>query len=237
MEPWIMRSTCTGPACLDAQLCYTVRSLAPFSPIVGLGIDDQLESSSVTVRKPAALCLPASANGDPVLDPTTHQESYKAKQALRHVKQHGLQVSDRFGTRSLDTVAPDRLLVPTTTNPGPLPPLPPTPGVADHFKCYRVRVSPGTTPFPAGTSLSVADDFENRTLVLKKPSRLCLPADVNGTGIVRPGSSLLCYQAKRAAGAPKHERVSPILTANGFGAGQLGSKREDELCLPATVAP
>src|SRR5262245_30562980 len=236
MEPWIMRSACNGPQCLDAQLCYTVRSLAPFAPIQGVGLDDPLESTTATVRKPAALCLPASANGDPVLDAATHQESYKVKQPLRHVKQHGLQVTDRFGARSLDTVAPDRLLVPTTKSLGS-PPSPPTPGSADHYKCYTVRVTSGTTPFPAGTSLSVADDFENRVLVLKKPRRLCLPADVNGGGIVRPGSSLLCYQAKRAAGAPKHERVSPILTANAFGAGQLGSKREDELCLPATVAP
>ena len=83
----------------------------------------------------------------------------------------------------------------------------------------------------------MTNDFDDLPHVLKRPRHLCLPADVNGAGTVRPDASLLCYRAQRAPGLPRHALVAPIYAANGFGTGRFGSKRVDELCLPATLLP
>jgi hypothetical protein len=153
------------------------------------------------------------------------------------VRQSGVQVLDQFGELTVDTVKADRLLVPTTKGLGSDPSLPP-PGAADHYKCYKVKISRGTPKFPRGVTATVVDQFENRVYDIKKPRRLCVPVDKNGEGIERPAAHLMCYRVRRARGQPNHTRVEgQIHTNNQFGLGQLDTVKEEDLCVPALKNP
>ena len=46
--------------------------------------------------------------------------------------------------------------------------------------------------------LSVVDQFASQVLDIKKPARLCVPADKNDEGILDPVSHLMCYQVRPA---------------------------------------
>jgi hypothetical protein len=118
------------------------------------------------------------------------------------------------------------------------PPVPPGAGVADHYKCYKVKITPGTLKFPKGKQATVADQFQARLYDVKKPQRLCVPVDKNGEGIVHPAVHLMCYQVKPAKGEPKHAKVvGQIHTEKQFGALRLDTVKEDELCVPADTVP
>ncbi len=55
-------------------------------------------------------------------------------------------------------------------------------------------------------------------------------------GILDPVTHLLCYKVRPAQGEPRHAKRSGVHTANGFGAGQLDTLKEEKLCLPAAIA-
>lgn len=71
---------------------------------------------------------------------------------------------------------------------------------------------------------------------LKKPKRVCLAADVDAAEVRDPASRILCYQAKPAAGQPKHAKRTGLFVEGGFGAGQLDALKEGELCVPSEVS-
>jgi predicted dienelactone hydrolase len=224
-----------GTPVLDHFMCYTARTTKKTDKFAATSatLADALESGDVTLKKTTALCLPADKNGEGVTDDCTHLKAYQLK-GPKHAKQAGITVTDQFGTLSLDTTKADRLLVPAAKQLGGVPH---EPGDSlDHFKCYRVKTTKGTPRFAKNTRADVVDQFESRTYDLKRPSRLCVPADKNGEGIVNGADHLLCYRAKRAKGEPKHaKRKGTIHTRDQFGDEQLDSKAEEELCVPATV--
>jgi ELWxxDGT repeat protein len=157
----------------------------------------------------------------------------------KHEKQTSVQVDNQFGTVFLDTVKPDRLLVPAAKAlEGPVaPPDPGTHGV-DHVKCYKVKITPGSHRFTPIEGVAVADQFTGETpkrFDLKKPVRLCTPAKKNQEGIKNPTAHLLCYQAKPAKGEPKHTAVKGIFVSDQFGPQQLDTVKEDEFCVPSTM--
>jgi hypothetical protein len=203
-------------------------------PTVGL-IDD-FETTTALVKKPKALCLPANKDGEGVDDAVTHEQGYPIKQTTKHVRQVDVTVTDQFGTLHVDTIKAAQLLVPTNKGLG-APPSPPTPGVEDHYKCYKIKITKGTTPFPKGTQATVEDQFHGPRLYdVKKPKQLCNPVNKNGEGVEHPLAHLLCYQVKPAQGQPKHVPIKgQIFTANQFGPGRLDTIKEDLLCVPATA--
>jgi hypothetical protein len=74
---------------------------------------------------------------------------------------------------------------------------------------------------------------------LKKPTRLCtsvektrLP-DGEPEPIKNEATHLMCYQAKPATGEAKHVKVLGIHVNNQFGAEQLDTIKEEELCVPS----
>ena len=109
----------------------------------------------------------------------------------------------------------------------------------DHYKCYKIRVTPGTSPFPKGTTASVGDQFASpaKTLALKKPKHLCNPVSKNGEVVKNANARLLCYLAKPAPGQPKHVRVSGVQTNNQFRPEILQTIKEAEFCVPSVVVP
>lgn len=225
-------------ACIDHYLCYKTKATTPFTPRSAT-LADQFESRSVEVQKPKALCLPANKNGEGIHDPATHEKSYQIKPAVKPAPRVNLLVEDQFGTLRVDAIKPDRLLVPTTKGLGS-PPAPPAPGVADHYQCYKARITPGTAKFPRGVQVLVSDQFTSpaKRLDVKRPRRLCNPVDKNGEGIERATAHLMCYRVKPAMGQPKHVHVvGQIHTQNQFGAERLDTIKEEELCVPAVKTP
>jgi hypothetical protein len=109
----------------------------------------------------------------------------------------------------------------------------------DHFKCYAVRMPRGAPRFTAIPGVSLDDDLLDLGIRfdLKKPTRLCLPADQNGEGIQNAALALMCYQAAAARGEPRFTGVSGIHVHTDFGPEQLHAARAEELCVPSTVAP
>ncbi|MBI3247098.1 MAG: hypothetical protein HYZ50_11400 [Deltaproteobacteria bacterium] len=164
---------------------------------------------------------------------TPRQTSF-CQRAPEHVRQTNLTVENQFGSLQVDTLKPDRLLVPTAKSlSGPVPA--PTPGI-DHFKCYSVRVTPGTPKFLKDMQVFAVDQFQQPTLYdIVKPTRLCAPVNKENEspGVETHAAHLMCYQVKAARGQPKHMRVPNIYTNNQFGPELLDTTKEEELCAPS----
>lgn len=208
-----------------------------FIPPPPVGLADQFETKTHNVKKPLALGNPANKNNeDPdALTYPHHLKAYLIKEtpgALPHVKRSNIRVDNQFGTIFVNTVKPDRLLAPTAKSHVSSPPPPVNPPV-DHFKCYKVTPTPGTSPFRPRQA-TVVDQFNQpKVFDVKKPTRLCNPVDKNGEGIQQPDAHLMCYQVKKAIGQPNHNPVLGLFVNNQFGPERLNTVVEEELCLPS----
>jgi DNA-binding beta-propeller fold protein YncE len=226
------------PPPLGPFLCYKARTArrTPRFTARSAALAGGFEDTTAAVKKPAALCNPADVAGAGIADEDTHLESYAMRPGEKAAKQKGLAVSDALGSLVLDALKPDRLRLPSAKDlAAPVDPLADPP--LDAYECYKAKVSKGTPKLPKGTQVTVADQFESeRTLDVKKPSRLCVPVGVDGAAVLHPEAFALCYRVKPARGEPRHTRRTGVHTANAFGAEQLDTVKEDELCLPAVVA-
>ena len=223
---------------LGPFLCYKAKTAkgAPRFAARGVALAGTFENGPATVSKPAALCNPVDLAGAGIADAATHLETYKLRPAVKATKQKGLTVTDALGTRVLDAVKLDRLRLPSAKGlEGPVPPLAEPP--IDAYECYKAKVSKGTPKLPKGTQVTLSDQFEAaRSFDVKKPTRLCGPAGVDGGKVLDRAAFLACYRVKPARGEPRHTRRALVHTANSLGAEQLATVREDELCLPAALA-
>jgi hypothetical protein len=206
-----------------------------FQPLSGIGLVDQFGSGTVDVKRPASLCLPTDEMGG---DPTApshaaHLESYLIK-GPHDPPQTNVKIVNQFGTIFVDAFRADRLLVPTTKSLVATPPLLPTP-VVDHFECYKSKVTKDTPKFDAIGGVTLEDQFGTQTVLVKKPSRLCTPVDVNGGDPSAPGhpDHLMCYRIK----APRFARITSIFVNNEFGPGTLDAFKPAELCVPSLKNP
>ena len=222
-------ATCTfEPNFLDHYMCYRTKLTSPFAQIP-LTLADQFESSPATVKRPLALCPPLDKNGEGINDPTTHMEAYQIKQTVVQHVPRIVSTLDQFGSLILKTRKAQLLTVPTNKGLGTVPPPPPA-GIADHYKCYPVKIVPPSPPFTPVTVTGV-DQFENRVYTLDRLRFLCNPVDKNGEGIKTPSGHLLCYRVKTAV---DHTKVIGLInTANQFGVETMDTRREEMLCVPA----
>ena len=240
------RATTCGPVndpddCLDDFTCYLAwitKGTPSFTPVSGVSLVDDFETATVTVAKQGHLCAPADKNAEGVHDEDTHLMSYVIKeQSPKHIRRGSIRITNQLEQIRVDTVKPELLLVPTAktlTQPGPSAPNPLTHSV-DHYKCYKVRVTPGT-PLPAqDRKVSSSDQFTQpaKLLTLRKPRHLCLPVDKNGEGIKNPDVHLLCYAAKPARGEPKHVPREGVFVNNQFGPLRINTVKEREFCIPS----
>jgi len=149
-------------------------------------------------------------------------------------------VTNQLGTLHVDTLKADVLFVPSNKNLSTQPPAPDNNAIGvDHYKCYKIRVTPGTPKFPKGVTVTVGDQFTSpaKVFAVRKAKHLCNPVSKNSETVKNPGARLLCYQAKPAAGQPKLTRVSGIQTNNQFRPEVLQTIKESELCVPSVVGP
>jgi hypothetical protein len=241
--PGVGQGACTPPldSCLDDFTCYTAwvtKNTPAFTPVASVSLSDQFETVTASVSKTVSLCAPANKNDEGVVDAQTHLFTYLIKnQTPKHIRRGAVRVTNQLEEIRVDTVKPEFLLVPTAktlTQPGPPPPNSGAHDV-DHFKCYRVRVTPGTPVSAQDRKVSVSDQFTDpaKIVTLRKPRHLCLPVDKNGEGIKNPQAHLLCYAARPARGEPKHIRREGVFVNNQFGPLRIDTIREQELCIPS----
>ena len=97
----------------------------------------------------------------------------------------------------------------------------------DNFKCYKAKDL--KDPKFAATTVALADQFavNDGDFEVKKPSLLCVPVDVNGSGTANPDELLTCYKSKGPK-LDKNDRPRVEIT-NQFGTAQL------EILKPASV--
>lgn len=230
-----------APPPLDTFVCYQARtnpSVERFGP-VEVTLTDALDgATSHTVTDPSAICVPGSIDGSPIIDAAVHLEGYRlhnTPETSKHDRRTGLFMRG-LGPVFLDTLRPETLLVPASMDPTS----PPTAPVAtahdvDHYKCYKARITKRTPKYwPKGVQLRAADSLEDRAYDLKRPTRLCTVVEKNGEGIKHPERRMICYQAKRAKGEPKHAPRIGIHTATQFGSGRLDTRKVESICMPAT---
>jgi hypothetical protein len=106
----------------------------------------------------------------------------------------------------------------------------------DSFLCYKSRV-PKAAPKFLGTTVPVTDELETRSLDVKGPRVLCIPADVGG-GVSDPDTKLLGYGAKPPRGSAKYSGENNVQILNDLGELYVDAKpRPTRLLVPTTTDP
>ena len=205
-----------------------------------VSLTDGFDAATVdhTAIKPAALCAPADKNGEGVIDVDTHLLSYQVKVAKGQPKhaRATVMVMNQFGLSTLDTIKPDRLLVPAGKDLlAPVAEPDSTAHDVDHYKCYKAKTSKGTPKFAGVSALPVVDQLESVNYDVSKPTRLCRPVDKNGEGIKNGLGALTCYKVKPSKGQPKHTKRSQVYTNDQLGPGIFDTVKQDELCVPSAI--
>ncbi len=226
--------TTTGPATTTTIpghfQCYEIKPAAFTGPLVTS--QDQFGTLGLTLRYPHRLCAPADKNQEGMDDPVQHITGYSVK-APRFIKQTNQLVRNQFGDLTLDVVRPDLFMVPTAKNLQSQPPPLSLPTI-DHFACYKVKRSRGAAKF-APRSVTIGDQFENITLNVLRPMRLCAPSNKNGEDPTAPAhpTHLLCYKAKSST---PFGTIAANIT-NQFGPDQVQLIHRRELCVPSEKNP
>ncbi len=227
-------SSCLSKRLLNHFECYRLKP-PTFVARRGVTLDDQLGPGSVDVKRPLGLCAPADKNDE---DPTApsdadHLVAYKMRQRTPvFARRTSVPVANQFGTFVLDVVKPDLLLVPSAKSLTSTPPAPTAPAV-DHFKCYKVARARAHI-----NGVKVDDQFGTLSLDVRKPTRLCIPADKNGEGIQDSAALLLCYRARVHPGTPGFVPPSgPVFTNNQFGTMTARVVKTRDFCVPSLLNP
>ncbi|HXJ33194.1 MAG TPA: lysyl oxidase family protein [Candidatus Eisenbacteria bacterium] len=228
------------PACTPGSfLCYGTRvggrpepRLAP-APTVGLL--GSFGAFDMRVTRSRELCTPAVAGTSPMTDATTHLRAYAAVDPARFTPVRGVRIVTQLGETALDVLRPDGFAGPGATDAVADPPAP----VAGHhsvdrFACFRVKTSRTARKAAHADEVAVSDRFlSSRTLVVKKPRRLCSPVAVDGTPVLIATRHLLCFDVAR----PPAVRSGRIHVRDGLGATVVDLGRPRELCLVAEKNP
>lgn len=227
-------------------LCYKVRASkgSPrFQTIPEVFLTDQFEETVVNLTAVNALCNPADAAGEGIPDAAAHLKDYrpvgnKDWESPKHTPRLNLTVRNRFGEIMIDTVRPDGVMVPSATSlAGPVDPLDTFEHAIDSQICYTVKLSRQANRFTTISRVPVLDEFNRpRLLDIRKPTRLCNPADRDFNGIVNPDLHLMCYQVSPSAGQARFVATTGINVNNDYGPDILDTSGEDELCVESTLA-
>jgi hypothetical protein len=232
--------------CYKAKKATAPRGQPPFpafSPLSGLLVEDQFGPVQLDLKKTVGICTPVDKNGSDPTAPSeaTHLEGYKVKltkldppQAKFAKSTHTVQ--NQLGTIRLKLLAVDRLMVPSNKAPGTGGAPPYTANDVDHFKCYKAAKAKGET-FAVQT-VSLMDQFGGPLYYdLKKPTRLCAPANKENSDPEAPSHAghLVCYHAKLTrldTAQPKFEKTR-VSTNNQFGPAVIDAIKVEELCIPS----
>jgi hypothetical protein len=227
-------ATFTGPAStptprppLDHFQCYQMPR-RPFA-VQRVSLTDVFGSSTVDVIRPKRLCNPADKNDEDSQAPNDpgHLTGYSIRQTTPGSTHVNVQVTNQFGTVTVELASADMLLVPAAKS--LTSPPPPLADPIDHFKCYRVF-----TGRQRVAGLTIDDEFGTLTEKLTRPVRVCLAADKNGEGVPDPTSALTCYKVYQTS-APFFRGKSPIYVNDQFFSGTTSVNLLRELCVPSQL--
>jgi cysteine-rich repeat protein len=219
---------------LPAFQCYQVKAYegeAPFVRVEDVDVVDAFFTRTVDVKKPWAICAPANLNAQDSNAPLAadHLEAYTLVNEQVDAMD-GIEVTNRFGTQSLDIRSSGTLMVPTAASFLGSPDAP-TASI-DHFSCYKVRRTPGSeVAFP---QVSIVDRFGGLAVQVLKPTTLCAPADKNGEA---PGADLhsgflTCYATKPVNKSPRFTPHEIVYLNNQFGPEANEAFKMRALCVP-----
>jgi len=235
-------ATLDPTVCLDHFTCYAATHTAGaprFLSVYALPLTDTFGSTTADVRKLRMLCAPASVNGnDPgAVGSPEHLEEYVTRVTPRFEKTTNRRIVNQFGTLLVDVVKPTGLALPTATSLVAIP-QPIAAPATDEFQCYRIRPARGGARFTPVVDVVLEDEFGSFTVDVRKPKRLCAPADRfgNDPGARSHRGFLTCYQFKQTS-VPKFAKVTPLFASNPFGSETLDVKSRSELCVPSLLDP
>jgi hypothetical protein len=233
--------TCVGsppvPAsCKDSYLCYRgspTKGFATFRPVYAHGANDPFGPTSIDLRTPQVLCVPSNIEGDAIAAPDTHMVGYLGRTRQPTTMPPEVDIVDRFGTFTMIPDGIGRFFAPSGFNldaPASAPPA----EIADHRVCYRVkRAAPD---IPRNTTIEIGNQLEAKDYIVSRPRHLCLAVGTDGSPVMNPNAHQTCYRVKPARKQPKHQRLrSRIHIENELGALRLDTRREVEVCVPATL--
>jgi len=209
----------------DHFMCYELRRQPRFAGRSGDSLADQFGPSTVDVRDRKRLCNPADKNDEGILHPSEHLVAYTIRQTAPDFDTiRDIRLVNQFGEIEVDLARPDYLMVPSLKfhlmmERGPAP------FTTDHFKCYDLRR--GRTR----TTVNVTDQFGDLVVNVKRPERLCVPADKNGGGIQHPADHLTCYRVK--TDPRRLASGTPFLIDNQFEQETVIVTGPRELCVPS----
>jgi hypothetical protein len=101
----------------------------------------------------------------------------------------------------------------------------------DDFLCYATKLTRGGPRFTPALAVRLNDTLGSTRFNVRKPTRLCAPADKDGNGIVDPIANLERYTLQRMRGTPRYARSTRrVVTA--LGTLSLDTIRPDQLLVP-----
>ena len=216
------------------QLCYWVNAPQQRFDAIEVTVADALGTARGVVQRPAWLCGPADLNGADPTAPTALGSfvgyrlrlTAKPRPAARHT------VSNAFGSQTVAVDGHSSLLMPSTQQLNSAPTAPSLPAV-DHFACYGARAVHVGGRNGTQQTVTLQDRFGAYGGALGRATRLCLPADINGTSPGAPAhpDALLCYRLRSV----RHVNVGRVFTADDRGTATLVPRFTEELCLPSII--
>ena len=248
-----------GPSCVrarelagDAFLCVDARApratraepVPTFHSRVAVTAVDRFtlpfpsERYTLDLKKAEAFCWPVRLDGQEVPDPLSGLEAYDAKRTRRKPAPPPLPAASEaietsLGTATVKIGGVEALQVPTLATGsvgGGIGP------ARDHYGCYDVRAERGGAERRGVLKVEVRSADAATLIEVRKPERLCVPANVRGDDPTAPKHplDLLCYDAR----APRGARVGSaedglVATRNGFGNELLRLGAAGLLCVPA----
>ena len=106
-----------------------------------------------------------------------------------------------------------------------------TPGVND-FLCYRTAITRGAPPFVPVAGVRLVDQFESRTVKVRKPMDLCAPADVSGAGTIEPAALMESFIIRPVAGSAHFVPRRRVPVSNVLGTFSVDMLRPTWLLMP-----
>jgi hypothetical protein len=237
----------------DHYLCYAAgaapnKKLPPISK-ERVDLQDRYGGPQrFALRRLASLCNPASLGGGGVSHHNVHLTGLNLKTVKGTPKLVPFTqgVRDALATRTLALTALAAVLDVSPAQPGTTAPAdfsddPTRTGTeTNRFKCYSVSHPKGAPKFVPPPPPTVFDEVypNGQPFLIKKITRLCVPADVDGgtPGAETRDTLLVCYGVKLPKGA-RFPRQMIGTRSRTVGVRIVGRRKPIELCVAGRVFP
>jgi hypothetical protein len=221
---------------VDSFACYSSSTESGAVASQDVLVSDAVEGGRiVTTGRARSICVPSSIDGTSVEDAATSLQAYDARNVDGPVvpPESGLLVT-AFGPLYIDRGKFDRLLVPAAVDVDAPVGIPSDAGHRlDRYACYRAYAARSRPAFlPHGVTMSAANVFDARLYDIRKPSRVCVPAGLDGGAVKESRGGFLCYSVKLRRGQAPNVVSEGVFTADEWNVFQQDTRRIAEICTP-----